>query len=145
MNKVKISLAAIAMCLLASNVFSQKISDNELKSNPAPIKDAVERITQLEPISFNYNSQKFNKLSLPAGQQYGFSTNNVEAIFPTLVKHQTKLVAAGKNSYQPATIKNVDMVSLIPFLVGAIKEHQEEIEKLKTEIHSLKSTANTAK
>jgi len=144
MNKVKISLAAIAMCLLASNVFSQKISDNELKSHPAPITNAVERVTQLEPISFNY-SQKFNKLSLPAGQQYGFSTNNVEAIFPGLVKHQTKLVAAGKNSYQPATIKNVDMVSLIPFLVGAIKEQQEEIEKLKTEIHSLKSTANTAK
>ncbi len=145
MNKVKISLTAIAMCLFASNAFSQKISDTELKNNPAPIKNAAERVIQLEPISFNYNSQKFNKLNLPGGQQYGFSTNNVESIFPGLVKQQTKLVAAGKNSYQPATIKNVDMVSLIPFLVGAIKEQQEEIDKLKREINSLKSTASTAK
>ena len=131
MNKVKISLTAIAMCLFAGDVLSQKISDNELKSNPSPITNAVQRVTQLEPISFNYNNQKYNKLSLPGGQQYGFPTSNVETIFPGLVKQQTKLVAAGKNSYQPATIKNVDMVSLIPFLVSAIKEQQEEIDKLK--------------
>lgn len=46
---------------------------------------------------------------------------------------------SGKNAFKTASITDVDHESLIPLLVGSVKEQQEQIEQLKQEIQVLKA------
>jgi len=56
-----------------------------------------------------------------------------------LVVNQQKTYTAGKNSTKIATVPVVDYETLIPLLVGSIKEQQLQIEALKKEISLLRS------
>ena len=47
----------------------------------------------------------------------------------------------GKNSYRDTKIKTIDESSLIPVLVAAIQQQQEQIEKLKVEVEALKKNS----
>jgi len=62
--------------------------------------------------------------------QVGLSAQDVEKIQPEVVKP-----APIDNNY-----KTIQYEKLVPLLVEAIKEQQEQIETLKTEISALKSS-----
>ena len=63
----------------------------------------------------------------------------MQKVLPALVTKTAKDYSSGKNSFRSATVSKVDYESLIPLLVGSIKEQQEQIEQLKKEINVLKS------
>ena len=137
-------LFAIAIALFISSAVSAQTkqkTDAELKTEATPLKNSLSYITQLQPLTFKYNKDETNKLNLPEGQQYGFLAEDVQKVLPGLVKSQNKMVPAGKNAFKTTSIKNVDLESLIPILVGSIQEQQEEIQKLRSEIQALKSVA----
>jgi len=50
---------------------------------------------------------------------------------------------AGKNQYRSVDVAKVDMQSLVPVLLGAIQEQQQQIEMLKAEVRSLKQNRGT--
>jgi hypothetical protein len=75
---------------------------------------------------------------LPGGKQYGFLAEDVQQVFPELIRYRNMNYATGKNSSRTAQVKTMDMESLIPILVASIKEQQAEIEKLKAELSELK-------
>lgn len=141
----KLSKSLVLFSFFAtSSAFAQKLSDNTLKKDATPVKNSVKQLTKLEPVSFSYYKAEFDQL--PEGKQYGFLASDVKAVFPELVKNQSKVVAGdGKNATKSVTIENVDMVSLIPLLVSSIKEQQAEIEKLKSELNALKRNVSAAK
>ena len=82
-------------------------SDRKLKSNIAGVSTALalEVISNLNPVSFNWkDSDKYG-----SGTKYGFIAQDVEAVVPEIVR-------------QEGDTLGYDPVSLIPFLVEAVKE-----------------------
>jgi hypothetical protein len=91
----------------AGTFTSTNPSDRKLKSNIAGISTvlALEVISNLNPVSFNWkDSEKYG-----SGTKYGFIAQDVEAVVPEIVR-------------QEGDTLGYDPVSLIPFLVEAVKE-----------------------
>ncbi|RNL50263.1 tail fiber domain-containing protein [Pedobacter jejuensis] len=134
--KRAISLS-FAVFLLSASL---KISAQEIgQTNIQPLNNSVSIVAQLQPVSFNYDSKWAEKLKLSDKSQMGFVASDVQKILPALVRRQAKDYPSGKNAFKTATVSTVDYESLIPLLVGSIKEQQQQIEQLRAEVDSLKS------
>lgn len=132
-----IAFIALFSCVLFSaDAFAQKTAN--LINTSTPLNNSLSYINRLEPISFTYNKAEAKQLNLPVGMKYGFNAEAVQHVLPGIVKNSHKMYPSGKNSFRTVATKDVDLESLIPLLVGSIKEQQAEIEKLKAEMESLK-------
>lgn len=114
-------------------------SDEKLKENIQPLHNALEKVMKLDVKTFNYKASEFPEMNLPSGMQSGFTAQNMESIFPELVK----LNPAKKE--QPAEFKAVNYTGLIPVLTAAIQEQQSTISGLREEITLLKNELNNMK
>lgn len=94
-------------------------SDIRLKNNISPIQNSLSKILKLEGIKYNLNNVE--------GEKLGFSAQELQKVFPELVK-------VGDNGYL-----SIDGTGLIAPLVEAIKEQQKEIDELKQKIEILMS------
>lgn len=137
--KTTIALAITTLYFNVQGANAQTINEKELKINSAPVTNALNVVTQMDPVTFEFNNDKFKQLNLPKGKQYGFIAEDVKQFLPGVISTETKWLPAGKNSYRTVNTRNVDYEKLIPLLVGAIKEQQAEIEELKANLHQLKS------
>jgi len=117
----------------------QQLHKDEIKTNIVQIENSTEKLKNLNPIVYNYDQDKFKNLDLPAGNRYGFLTRDVENVFPDMIQTSSKVYTTGKNTTKTAKYDDVDNDRLIPVLVAAIKEQQEQIEALKKEVEQLKS------
>jgi hypothetical protein len=79
-------------------------------------------VNELNPVSFEWKSEANG-----TGTKYGFIAQEVQQVIPEIVSTDST-----------GTI-GLDTVSMIPFLVKAIKEQQEVINTLKVEIQNIKS------
>lgn len=142
-EKYKIILAVIVFFSGISLSKAQQIPEQDLKKNVAPLENALSYVQQLEPKMYEYDTRRFNKLNLPAGQQYGFIAEDVQKVLPNLVSSQSQSYMVAKNTYRSTSLKNTDLESLVPLLVAAIKEQQQQIEALKQQLDaSQKSSQN---
>ena len=143
-NSIK-HIAFITLGLFISTITTaQTINDEQTKLNVTTISNPVERLSMLRPISFEYNTKQFKFLNLQAGKQYGFLSDNIQAVFPELVKEKRVTYMQGKNNYKNASIASINETSLIPVLVASILEQQKQIDQLKSEIDALKKKGVTA-
>jgi len=135
-------IAVIVCCLFInlSTTNAQQLNEQELKINVQHIDNPTEQIAQLVPITFEYDTQKFNSIGLPPGHQYGFLASNVKHVLPHVAKESSKVYTTGKNATRVAKYQDVDSERLIPLLVAAIKEQQQQIEALRNEVATLKSS-----
>jgi hypothetical protein len=130
-----------ALVLFSISVKAQTtVSENELKTNVAPLTSSLNYVNRLQPISFQYNTQVAKGAKLPAGTQYGFNTANMQSVLPAVVRTESVIYPAGKNQYRSVDVTKVDMQSLVPVLLGAIQEQQQQIEMLKAEVQALKQS-----
>jgi hypothetical protein len=97
-------------------------SDARLKTNIHPIDRALDKVLGLQGVTFNWKKES----EVPASLQIGFIAQDVEKIAPGLVQTD----AAG--------MKAVDYARVTPLLVNAIREQQQQIDALKTEVEALK-------
>lgn len=123
---------------VALNSNAQKINEQDLKVKVMDITSPTAKLMSLKPVTFQYDLKKFSYLTLPAGNQFGFLAANVQPLFPEMVSETSKSYASGKNNANIAQYEEVQNEKLIPVLVAAIKEQQEEINLLKREIEHLK-------
>jgi len=93
-------------------------SDITLKENIQPINNALDKVLQLNGVSFNWKES--GEASL------GVIAQEVEGVFPELV-HTNK--ATG--------LKSVEYGNLVAPLIEAIKEQQKQIEELKKQVEEL--------
>lgn len=139
---IKIALALVAGFFTINNTAqAQKVNDKELKKNVAPVANSINYITKLEPLSYEYDHNKYKQLSLPDGQQFGFMADDVKQVLPGVITRDNKWVSAGKNNQRAITTEHVDLEKIVPLLVGAIKEQQAQIEKLQADISTLKANS----
>lgn len=105
------------------------ISDSRLKTNTIKITDAIERLKNLNVYEYEFND-KVQPKSLVGQRKYGLIAQEVESRLPLAVRDN--LVFDG------VTYKTVDYRELVPVLVQAVKELNNEIIALKAEIIELK-------
>jgi hypothetical protein len=124
------SFFLVLFVFVSHTINAQTVSDVDKKETVKPLENSLGYIALLQP-----------QVIENAGEntQYGFIADDVKKVFPGIVKNEKKFVPAGKNNYRVVTVKNTDLQSLIPVLVGSVKEQQAEIEKLKKELAALKA------
>ena len=106
-------------------------SDEKLKENLQPLQNALDKVMKLDVKTFSYKTTEFPEMNLPAGTQSGFTAQNIESVFPELVK-----VNPAKKE-QPVEFKAVNYIGMIPVLTEAIQEQQALIEKQQQKIEEL--------
>jgi hypothetical protein len=79
-------------------------------------QDVIEKLQQLNAYSYNYDIQNFPQFS--AGEHFGLMANEVEKVFPNLVKKDED--NRGYVNYQ----------ELIPLLVNAVNNLSAKVQKL---------------
>jgi hypothetical protein len=96
-------------------------SDVRLKKDLSTLNGSLEKVRQLRGVTFNWIDK-----TKDSAQQIGFIAQEVEKIFPQLVKTDKE------------GIKSVAYSNMTAVLVEAIKEQQQQIEELKKEVEELK-------
>lgn len=96
-------------------------SDIRLKKNILPIESSLNNILKLNGYRYQWEDEKMD-----SSIQIGLIAQEVQKQFPEVVKENAK----GELS--------VNYSGMIPLLITAIKEQQQQIEELKKEIHALK-------
>lgn len=86
------------------------LSDQTLKTNVATLTNAVDKVSSLRGVAFDWLDG--------SGSSYGFIAQEVQPVLPNAVAPMNDNLA-------------VNYSSIIPFLVEAIKEQQKEINSLK--------------
>jgi len=140
---IKKTCLLVAVLVISGSVFSQTVTDNEIKKNVAVISSPLQKLVQLSPKTFEYDIQKFKHLNLDHGVKFGFIAEELQQVFPSLVKQKSVSYMFGKNSYRDTKIKTIDETSLIPVLVASIQQQQQQIDKLKEEVEALKNSKST--
>ena len=98
-------------------------SDSRLKTNIQQLENPISTIKHINGYSYYYREDS----SQSGSKEYGIIAQEVEQVLPELVD-----TVKG--------IKVVDYEGLIPFLIEAVKEQQEQIETLIQQIMSLKQS-----
>lgn len=126
-------------------------SDEKLKTNIQVINNngsVLNKLMQLNPITYDFKKEYITFMSLPSIRQYGFTAQNIESQFPELIikNHQpgnldqkTELDKTGLD------YKGVNYMQLIPILTQAIKEQQEQINELRAKNEAMQNEINDIK
>ena len=101
---------------------SYQPSDEKLKENIQPLKRALDKVMKLDVMTYAFKTTEFPEMNLPTEMQHGFTAQNLESVFPELVK-----VNPAKKE-QPQEFKAVNYIGLIPILTEAIQEQQKGLE-----------------
>lgn len=111
-------------------------SDYRLKKNVKPaIGNAIERVSKLRPVSFEYKDLEGGIFKSDAIVHEGFIAHELQEIIPSAVSGKKDgLTSEGK--IQPQTLNSMPLISL---LTKAVQEQQAEIEAIKSENQALKA------
>lgn len=140
MQKTILKLYSVLVLVFVFQVAkSQSVNEEELKIEVSRIENSTVKLKNLQPVTFKYNVDKYSYLKLPTGNQYGFMVENVEQVFPAMVYESSIIHKSNKGSAKVAKYKDFNKDDLIPVLVEALKEQQEQIDALKKELQQLKS------
>ena len=101
-------------------------SDDRLKTNIAPIENALEKICSLSAFTYDHNSTAIG-LGARRESNLGVSAQEVQAVLPEAVAP-----LPGNNEYLA-----VKYDRLVPVLIAAIKEQQSVITDLKTRLDAI--------
>jgi len=93
-------------------------SDEKLKENIKPMQNAMDRVMKLDVSNYNYKASEFPEMNLPTDRQNGFIAENIESVFPELVKLNPS------KKEQPVEFKAINYIGMIPVLTKAIQEQQ---------------------
>ena len=94
-------------------------SDERLKDNVTLLSDPIEKISQIKGVNFVWNDESYDHL---AGHDVGVLAQDVEKVLP-------EVVATRDDGY-----KAVRYEKMVPLLIEAIKEQQQQIADLKSRL-----------
>ena len=118
----------------ATNAITSYYSDERLKENIEPLTNALEKVQQLRGVTYNSNQLAESFGYINKEKQVGVLAGDVEKVLPEAVKpapfdliifEDTEISRSGEN------YKTVQYEKLVPLLIEAIKELNNEIKQLK--------------
>jgi len=110
-------------------------SDRKLKNNIQPLTGVLDKVNQLVTATYTFDHAKYPGNALPAGKQIGFMADNIESLFPELIKNGdlptgSTRDARGKVTYHTIPdVKTVNYIGMIPVLAEAIKEQKQIVDQ----------------
>jgi hypothetical protein len=116
-------------------------SDERLKTDIRDFSSALNIISNLQPKIYQFTTiERYAATHLPTGIQYGFLAQDVEKVLPGAVTDAPLFLhnKGDDNAGDAENIKAINYTMLIPVLTQAIKEQQQMIEELRTEVSELK-------
>ena len=111
------------------------VSDKRIKRNIAGLRNALQVVSLLRPVSYDYAYDEFEHLNLPKGRQFGLLAQEVEKVLPDIVSVNSRI---GKE-VDSDLLLGVNHGQIIPFLIKAIQELQETTEIQSAQIEQLMS------
>ncbi len=105
-------------------------TDKKKISKTGDLEDVMEKVMQLSPIKFKWESGVTNCAN--EGEQVGFFAYQLADHFPQVVK------------LNPDQTKSVAYQNMVAILVKAVQEQQDEINALKLRVESLEGNESTA-
>ena len=103
-------------------------SDERLKNINGPYKRGLKAVLQMQPIRYEYKSDNALGISLK-GEYVGFGAQSIEKIIP-------EAISKTDNGY---LLVNNDPI--VWTMLNAIKEQQQQIEQLQTEVRRLRAVS----
>jgi len=100
-------------------------SDERFKKNIEPLRNSIDKIEQLDGVSYELRKEEFPEKNFSNRKQIGLIAQDVEKVLPELVRTDSK------------GYKSVAYQNMVPVLIEAIKEQQDEIEDLNDRIIKL--------
>jgi hypothetical protein len=101
-------------------------SDGRFKQNIEPLENSLDKVLQLQGVSYQMNAEAFPKEHFDNAAQVGLVAQEVEKIVP-------EVVTTGPDGY-----KAIDYAKLVPLLIESIKAQQAMLLKQQEEIDALK-------
>ncbi len=101
------------------------LSDARCKEGVEPLHSALDAVRRLRGVRFEWKEGECGGRETPEGPQLGFLAQEVEEVLP-------EVVTTGRSGY-----RSVAYGSVVPVLVEAIKEQQEELEQAREERRAL--------
>jgi hypothetical protein len=121
-------------------------SDARLKKNIHPLdsREMLEKLLALQGVTYEWNDDKTG-WKRPGGTQYGFTAQNIQQVFPTLVE-EDKLgyLQAAYGTYDAMVVEAIRALKL-EIEKSEIHASKLEIEKLKAENAALKAELHANK
>ncbi len=99
-------------------------SDKRFKQNIKQLQSVSEKLTKLKGYTYEYNTEAFKEKNFSKGKQIGFLAQELKEVFP-------ELVVENSDGYN-----YVNYIGMIPVLLEAIKEQQQQINELKAVVRS---------
>jgi hypothetical protein len=122
------------------------ISDRRTKKNIEEITDAINIIKLLNPVTYNFDLDKYPNMGLNEGMEYGFIAQEVREILPELTRVKGFDINATLEIKPHQQIENktetfiaLDYTRIIPILTKGMQEQQKIIETQNDRILSLES------
>lgn len=102
-------------------------SDARLKRNIQPLHNVLDKIMQLDGVSFDWNQAADPEMNLTNDHQIGLIAQEVEKVFP-------ELVSSPEDGY-----KSVDYSQMTAVLLQAIKELRQQNQQLQKRLDAIES------
>ena len=103
------------------------VSDRRYKKNITTVTSALEKLSKLNPVNYDWRIDEFPHKGFEDKKQWGFVAQEIEKVMPELVRED-------KNGYL-----KLNYTGVIPLLTKAMQEQQTEMEKQQKEIDQLKA------
>ena len=108
-------------------------SDRRWKKDIVPLASSLDKINQLQGVSYNWRTDEFPEMNFGTSTQLGFIAQDVEPIIPEVV------------TTNPDGYKGISYEKLVPVLVEGVKEQQEQINGLLNKIELLENEVKLLK
>jgi hypothetical protein len=116
-------------------------SDKRLKNNIKNIPNALSKVLSINGVNYNWDLVECNKWGFnPNESDVGVIAQEVQEVLPEAVKYAPfdRDPIKGTDSISGKDYLTVQYDKLIPLLIEAIKEQQQQINELSSEIKILK-------
>lgn len=115
-------------------------SDQLFKTNIQNLNGAMSLINQLQPRTYNLDTQNFVDFNFENDQQMGLIAQEVETVIPTIVSNHIRPAqydSLGIEIAPEIAYKGVEYEELIPLLIAGMKEQQTVISSKDSLINNL--------
>jgi hypothetical protein len=108
-------------------------SDFRWKKNIADIGNVLDKVAQLNSVNYEWKQDEFPDMHFDSGTQIGLIAQDVEKVFPALVR-------TDDNGYKAVSYEKLSVI-----LLEGMKEQQKQIESQKQENQQLKADLQSMK
>jgi len=121
-------------------------SDEELKSDIAPITNGIELIAQLKPSTYYFSQSNALGISLPEELQFGLLAQDVEETLPNLVKQfaiPQLTDEYGNVTQNGGEVKSINYIAITPILIASVQELNVKITLLEQDLANAQDNIST--